>query len=180
MSALGRFADLRRRGTLAGVPISPSTLSQTIARELDVLKDPVSVLVRSLLVHPTVSMRPWDYGTPGTFLPCWIVLVDEASETEIAYCEEGFGPSCPWGLFHTDPAKSMGMDSGWFPTFTEALFDSFVVTGLPIWCVAKDAYSLRPTMLDGPMSWEAAWEMVYSLRESDHGADYGCIDCGVR
>lgn len=158
-----------------------AALLREIAIEIDLLKDPsVSEFVRSLLVQPKISMRQWDYGATDTRLPCWIVLVDQTSETAIVYCEEGFGPETPWGLLSTDPARSMGMDSGWFRTFTEAVFDSFVVTRLPIWCVAKNAYSLNPLILDGPMAWEAAWEMVYALREQNHDTGYGCIDCGVR
>jgi hypothetical protein len=47
--------------------------------------------------------------------PCWIVLEHAPSNTAIAYCAEGFGPGCPWGLLFLEGEHlSMGMDSGWF------------------------------------------------------------------
>ena len=44
------------------------------------------------------SMRGWDFGEPGQKFPCWIVLDHLPTNTCIAYCENGFGPSYPWGL----------------------------------------------------------------------------------
>ena len=44
-----------------------------------------------------------------------------SSNTGIAYCAQGFGPTDPWGLlFLAGPQKSMGMDSGWFITLEHA------------------------------------------------------------
>jgi hypothetical protein len=85
------------------------------------------VLARAqeLLVPPRAELRPWDYGTPHQYT-CWIVLEHQESNTAIAYCEEGFGPRCPWGLlFLSGPHTSMGMDSSWFSTLEGALRDSF-------------------------------------------------------
>jgi hypothetical protein len=43
----------------------------------------------------------------------------------VAYCPEGFGPRCPWGLLWlAGPWTSMGMDSSWYLTLEDALRDS--------------------------------------------------------
>src|SRR6267154_2221046 len=51
-----------------------------------------------MLIEPYVLLRYWDYGEPGQQYPCWMVLRDDHSGGEVAYCEYGFGPRCPWGL----------------------------------------------------------------------------------
>jgi hypothetical protein len=54
------------------------------------------------------------YGPPGQKYTCWTVLEHRPSNTGIAYCEEGFGPSFPWGLiFLSGPHMNIGMDAGW-------------------------------------------------------------------
>ena len=66
-----------------------------------------------------------DYGADGEKYPCWIVLEHASSNTGIAYCAQGFGPTDPWGLlFLAGPQKSMGMDSGWFTTLEYAFRES--------------------------------------------------------
>lgn len=71
--------------------------------------------LRPLLVTPRCEHRDWDYGTEGQTYPCWIVAEHPDSGTALAYCEEGFGPSYPWGLlFLSGEYMSMGMDSQWF------------------------------------------------------------------
>jgi hypothetical protein len=65
-----------------------------------------------------------------------MVLRDEHSGGEVAYCEYGFGPDCPWGLVSSRGEaeyQSMGMDSGWFKTFLDAFFESMACVELPIW-----------------------------------------------
>ena len=81
--------------------------------------------ISSLLVAPRVEERPWDYGPPGQKYPCWIVLEHPPSNTGIAYCAEGFGPQCPWGLlFLAGEHLSMGMDAGWYTTLEDAFRES--------------------------------------------------------
>ncbi len=86
----------------------------------------VTAHVRRLLVPPSPVMRGWDYGTEDEAYPCWSVLEHNASNTGIAYCESGFGPSFPWGLvfFTGTENMSIGMDSGWFQCFLEAYLDA--------------------------------------------------------
>jgi hypothetical protein len=65
--------------------------------------------------------------------PCW--FQDAQSGGEIAYCEYGFGPRCPWGLVSSadeERHRSMGMGSGWYTTFLDAFFESFACVELPI------------------------------------------------
>jgi hypothetical protein len=80
-------------------------------------------------------MRPWDYGRPGEAFPCWLVPEHQASNTGIAYCEQGFGPRCPWGLLFLEGTEhmSMGMDSAWFEYFLEACFEFKASSEVPIW-----------------------------------------------
>jgi hypothetical protein len=65
-------------------------------------------LIRSLRVPARCENRPWDYGKPGETYPCWIVLEHQASNTAVAYCAEGFGPTYPWGLLFIRDHLSMG------------------------------------------------------------------------
>ena len=81
--------------------------------------------IRELLVPPRPVEREWDYGPPGQTYTCWTVLEDPDSNSGIAYCEEGFGPTFPWGLvFLTGEYLSIGMDAGWFDTLEEAMLNS--------------------------------------------------------
>lgn len=78
-----------------------------------------------LLVCPRCELRAWDYEPQGQKFPCWIVLEHPSSNTCIAYCDKGFGPSHSWGvLFISGPYMTMGMDSGWFQSLEEAFLDS--------------------------------------------------------
>jgi hypothetical protein len=57
--------------------------------------------------------------------PCWTVLEHVPSNTGIAYCAEGFGPTDPWSLVHlTGPHMSIGMDSGWYVSLEGAMRES--------------------------------------------------------
>ena len=54
-----------------------------------------------------------------------LVLKHQHSDTGIAYCEQGFGPSDPWGLvFLSGDHMGIGMDSGWFSTLESAMRES--------------------------------------------------------
>jgi hypothetical protein len=107
-----------------------NSLKARIDAELLRVDDPrIVALVHGLLVEPKATTLDWDYGAPDEQYLGWVVLDDSiGSDTAIAYCDEGFGPKCPWGLVGAAPVdgrRSMGMDSAWFPTFMEAFFDSF-------------------------------------------------------
>jgi hypothetical protein len=84
-----------------------------------------AALMRRLLVAPRNELRSWDYGLNVSY-PCWIVGEHHPSNTAFAYCEQGFGPRCPWGLLNlSGEYLSMGMDSGWFSSMEDAVMDSF-------------------------------------------------------
>lgn len=78
-----------------------------------------------LLIPPRRERRAWDYGSEGEAFSCWFVLVHEESNTGIVYCDQGFGPGCPWGLmFLTGTHLSIGPDASWYPSFVDAFVDS--------------------------------------------------------
>ncbi len=86
--------------------------------------------IRELLVTPQPVSREWDYGAPSQTYVCWTVLEHPASNTGVAYCESGFGPSHPWGLvWLSGPYMSMGMDSGWYPNLEDAVRESMFFDG---------------------------------------------------
>jgi len=159
------------------VSASPATICASLERELAALKDPrVASHIRSLLIPPKCQMRAWDYGKPGEEFPCWLVLEHAASNTGIAYCEHGFGPTMPWGLlFLSGQHMSMGMDSGWYERFLEAYFESQVAPELPIWRVFQHRgtdYPGRAITSEGP--WDDTWSEVMRLRGANDGCRYDC------
>lgn len=80
---------------------------------------------------PYTVERGWDYGKISERFICWTVLEHPPSNTAIAYCEQGFGPSNPWGLvFLTGEQMGIGMDSGWFSTLESAMRDSMAWDGV--------------------------------------------------
>ncbi len=125
---------------------------------------------------PTAIRLGWDYGKPGETFDGWLVFSDPEQRTGIAYCDQGFGPTRPWGLINTgETCPSMGMDSGWFRRFLDAYLDSFSAADLPIWKVVrrnKDRSSRTP--ITEELSWEEAWKIVYRLREEDPAYAYDC------
>lgn len=81
--------------------------------------------IRELLVTPLAVERLWDYGAPDERFTCWTVLEHTASNTGIAFCSQGFGPSYLWGLvFLAGPHMNIGMDSAWFAYLDDAMRNS--------------------------------------------------------
>jgi hypothetical protein len=110
--------------------LDASKIMALVEKELARVSSPeAEALIRGLLVPPHSEDRPWDYAGFGVKYPCWVVLEHPASNTCIAYCEEGFGPNFPWGLlWMSGDYLSMGMDSGWFDSLEEAVRNSFAWT----------------------------------------------------
>lgn len=158
--------------------VTTNHLIDLVESELAELDDArVAAHVRRLLVPPGSVMRSWDYGTEDEAYPCWSVLEHNASNTGIAYCESGFGPSFPWGLvFLTGTVHmSMGMDSGWFQCFLEAYFESSAAAELPIWRVfqGRDGdFPGQPISAEG--TWQSTWDEVERLRELHPDIRYDC------
>lgn len=110
--------------------MDPTSLKALIEAELGAAGDARLVAaVRRWLVEPRAEVMDWDYGRPGERFPAWVVLDHSAkSGTEIVFCAEGFGPSRPWGLMIAPGAEGRrysGMDSGWFPSFMDAYWESY-------------------------------------------------------
>ena len=103
-----------------------TAVSDLVKSELSRISDPALVAaIRRLLIAPYPVERDWDYGVPGEKYTCWTVLEHLPSNTGIAYCESGFGPSDPWGLvFLTGEHMSMGMDAAWFASLEDAMRES--------------------------------------------------------
>lgn len=105
--------------------LTASEISTLVATQLDHVTNPqAAILIRRLLVPPRCEFRAWNYGPPS-LLPCWIVLEHTPSGTGVAYCEQGFGPSFPWGLLWISGENlSMGMDDAWFESLEEVVRES--------------------------------------------------------
>ena len=105
---------------------SAQSVSELVEREILNMTDArITQRIRELLVSPYPVQRAWDYGTLGQQFTCWTVLEHPPSNTGIAFCSEGFGPTFPWGLvFLSGPHMSIGMDSGWFGSLEDAMRES--------------------------------------------------------
>ena len=78
-----------------------------------------------LLVTPYPVERSWDYGEPDQKFTCWTVLEHAESNSGIAFCSEGFGPSYPWGLVSlSGPHMGIGTDCGWYVSLEQAFRES--------------------------------------------------------
>jgi hypothetical protein len=149
-----------------------------VERELATLRDRRVVdHIRGLLITPECQMRAWDYGRAGEAFPCWFVLAHKASNTGIAYCEYGFGPSMPWGLLFLEGTQhmSMGMDSSWFQHFLEAYFESRASSEIAIWRVFQHQGTDFPGKpISEESTWESTWAEVERLRGSKSEFRYDC------
>ena len=110
---------------------TPEDLKAMIEAELTLLtSSDLLMAIRNGLVEPRPIQLNWDYGTPGQQFDGWIVFDHAAiSRTCIAYCEQGFGPTAPWGLIWDVEDRGggygMGMDSGWYQTFIGVFKESW-------------------------------------------------------
>lgn len=105
-------------------------LDAILREAIDAISDEeVVAAISKYLVAPRVVMRNWDYAD-NTQFPCSIVAVDSESQIAIAYCEFGFGPSCPWGILN-EPSEynEMGMDCSWYSRLEDAFRQSMMWHG---------------------------------------------------
>ncbi len=110
--------------------MNSTRLLRLVDSELANISQPelVNVIYDHLQSEPDARPVDWDYGEPGEKYECWFVCEDARSNTAIVYCEQGFGPSDPWGLIFVEgPYASMGMDSQWFVSLEDA------VRNAPFW-----------------------------------------------
>lgn len=92
---------------------SSADVQHLVDRELELVPDTRRRAELSrLLIRPLPMNLAWDYGRPEDRFDCWQVGRSSEGETLLVYCEQGFGPSDPWGFVgRTD--DSLGMDSQW-------------------------------------------------------------------
>jgi len=111
--------------------LTSKEVSSLVSEELTRITDSALVArIRRLLVVPYPVERNWDYGRIGERFTCWTVLELPATNTGIAYCPQGFGPSDPWGLiFLSGEHMGIGMDAAWFPTLESAMRESMAWNG---------------------------------------------------
>ena len=110
---------------------SPEQIGNLVQQEISRIVDRDLVRrIRELLVLPYPVQRAWDYGKPGEHYTCWTVLEHRDSNTAIAFCSGGFGPSYPWGLVAlTERNPGIGMDCSWFACLEDALRESMAWDG---------------------------------------------------
>jgi hypothetical protein len=100
-------------------------ISDLVEREFERIRDRrVVEKIRPLLITPYPVERLWDYGAPGQRFTCWTVLEHADSNTGIAFCSEGFGPSYPWGLVFLSGHLNIGMDCSWYVSLEDAFRES--------------------------------------------------------
>ena len=106
--------------------LTATEVSSIVNSELARITDPALLnRIHELLVRPYPVERDWDYGRNGERFTCWTVLEHSHSNTAIAYCRQGFGPSEPWGLvFLSGEYMGIGMDSAWFSSLESAMRES--------------------------------------------------------
>ena len=111
--------------------LAAEEISVLVHEELDRITDSTLLKrIRKLLVSPYPVERDWHYGKIGERFTCWTVLEHPPSNTGIAYCQHGFGPSEPWGLvFLSGEQMGIGMDSEWFSTLESAMRESMAWDG---------------------------------------------------
>jgi hypothetical protein len=104
-----------------------NTIRELVNAELAGIGDErlVSRIREFLVVEPYAVVRDWDYGHPGEAYECWTVLEHRDSNTAIAFCERGFGPTDPWGLVSlSGPNMNIGMDCSWYANLEDAMRES--------------------------------------------------------
>ncbi len=101
-------------------------INSLIDSEVNLILDHrVIELIRMYQIEPRLENREWDYSKDLTTYPCWIFWDHPESNTCIAYCNKGFGPTCPWGLlFISGKYLSMGMDSSWYSELETVIKES--------------------------------------------------------
>lgn len=101
-------------------------IAPLVERELGRIRDAnLAKRIREFLVTPYPVERTWDYGSGHERFTCWTVLEHRPSNTGIAFCSQGFGPSDPWGIvFLSGSHMSIGMDCSWFVSLEDAMRES--------------------------------------------------------
>jgi hypothetical protein len=112
--------------------LSAEEVSCIVGKELACMSDSALLSrIQEWLVKPYAVERDWDYGRDGERFTCWTVLEHPLTNTAIAYCQQGFGPTYPWGLVClSGEHMGIGTDSAWFSTLEAAMRGSMAWDGL--------------------------------------------------
>lgn len=98
------------------------------ARELALIEDPARCsALAAILVEPRVEEREWLYSRDPVRYPYWVVAESVEQKILLVYCEQGFGPSFPWGVLYTGDHpmdQTLGMDAQWNWYLEEAFWRS--------------------------------------------------------
>lgn len=144
--------------------ISQQEVNSLINNEIESIDDPLIVsALRPILIEPEIREMDWNYGPEGQKYACWVVARDQTSDTEIVYCEDGFGPETPFGLVGIS-YNDMGMDSGWFASLVEAYCESFMAVYLAIWNVVEVSEIGAHKLISGPLKQDEAFTILWELR----------------
>ncbi len=102
--------------------LTSEVVASLVDTQLALIEDPLLLShLRALRVRPYPVLRHWDYGPPGRAFTCWTVLEHTQSNTAIAYCDQGFGPSDPWGVVSlSGPDNWIGTDAAWYAYLEDA------------------------------------------------------------
>jgi hypothetical protein len=115
--------------------LSAAAIQALVARELDGTSDAeCRGRLASLLVEPTFQTLSWEYGALGATRLCCIVARAADGDLAVVYCEDGFGPTEPWGAVSLTEA-SMGSDAQWYGS----LYDAAIGAGF---CVAPPGHEM--------------------------------------
>jgi hypothetical protein len=120
---------------------TPDEIRALVARELSIITNVKRrQALELLLIAPVLRERAWDYGPIDQDFSYWCVAETPNREIEFAYCENGFGPTFPWGwLYQKDP--TLGSDAQWNWYLEEAYMRSGVWKGLD---AEPEAFDLSP------------------------------------
>src|SRR5260370_40435213 len=108
----------------------------------------------------------------------WTVLQHHPSNTGIAYCLQGFGPSYPWGLVSLSGSHmNIGVDSCWFASLEDALRNSMAWDGPNLRGLRGPVRPASPSIADlGTFSWHV------QIRARQHAKGFvlaPAIDCEI-
>jgi hypothetical protein len=86
--------------------------------------------LRSFLVAPELLSLRWGYGQPGDRFDCWLVALSPDRKDRLLYCEQGFGPTYPWGFVGIEE-EWMGMDCQWHAGLEDAAIGAGLLDAPP-------------------------------------------------
>jgi len=114
---------------------SLATIQALVARELEDTSDgQCRGQLASLLVELSFQELSWEYGALGATRLCCIVAKAADGNLAVVYCEDGFGPTEPWGAVSLAEA-SMGSDDQWYGS----LYDAAIGAGF---CATPPGYEV--------------------------------------